>query len=425
MTETKKSSKPKKISSHEKIFRKPKLQDSWRHPSNEQYVKDITLEFFYTPRSLTMMFFFISFLVYVAFFYENGETYDVRDTTSNIRLGYLGVSAVILMLSLLVFPNGPFIRPHPAVWRLVLGVSVLYLLVLVFLLFQNVDDSRKWLKIYISDELGVPLKQEKYAEVCELSWEVFKYQISDIFFLAHFFGWIIKGLMLNDFYLCWISSIMWEVTEITFIFMLPNFKECWWDSIVLDIIVCNGLGIYCGLQISKYLEMNHTHWTGIQSVPGALGKLKRAALQFTPASWTKVQWSPFSSIKRYVAAVLLVLGFQLTELNCFFLKHILWVPSPHWLNGFRLFLWSISGTPSIRQFYIYVTDPTCYRLGTQAWVTVAILATETLIVIKFGRGLFPEPMPYGIQVALVFGLISFVVFSLMVLLKIRKKTKSQ
>lgn len=42
-----------------------------------------------------------------------------------------------IIISLLAFPSGPFIRPHPAIWRIVFGASVLYFMVLVFSLFQN------------------------------------------------------------------------------------------------------------------------------------------------------------------------------------------------------------------------------------------------------------------------------------------------
>jgi phosphatidylserine synthase 2 len=38
---------------------------------------------------------------------------------------------------MLQFRDGPFIRPHPAFWRAVLGVNLLYELALVFLLFQD------------------------------------------------------------------------------------------------------------------------------------------------------------------------------------------------------------------------------------------------------------------------------------------------
>lgn len=49
---------------------------------------------------------------------------------------------IFLCVSLVAFPNGPFTRPHPLVWRLVLGISVLYWMGLVFALFQSYDDIR-------------------------------------------------------------------------------------------------------------------------------------------------------------------------------------------------------------------------------------------------------------------------------------------
>jgi hypothetical protein len=38
-------------------------------------------------------------------------------------------------------------RPHPAVWRLVHGVLVAYVLLLVFLLFQSAGDARRFLRV--------------------------------------------------------------------------------------------------------------------------------------------------------------------------------------------------------------------------------------------------------------------------------------
>jgi hypothetical protein len=43
---------------------------------------------------------------------------------------------VFLVFCLLYLHDGPFIRPHPAVWRVVTGVGILYLCSLIYLLFQ-------------------------------------------------------------------------------------------------------------------------------------------------------------------------------------------------------------------------------------------------------------------------------------------------
>ena len=50
-------------------------------------------------------------------------------------------------------------------------------------------------------------------------------------------------------FILWSISIMWELTEMVFGHLLPNFYECWWDNLVLDVLLCNGLGIFTGMQV--------------------------------------------------------------------------------------------------------------------------------------------------------------------------------
>ena len=63
-----------------------------------------------------------------------------RDETvshqNNIWTGMCCAIFFFLVVSVLTFPNGPFTRPHPALWRVVFGCSVVYLMFLVFILFQ-------------------------------------------------------------------------------------------------------------------------------------------------------------------------------------------------------------------------------------------------------------------------------------------------
>ena len=61
------------------------------------------------------------------------------------------MSFVIIIIGLMQFRNGPFIRPHPAFWRIVLAFGVIYELILVFIAFQvklsNNNDSLSRQKI--------------------------------------------------------------------------------------------------------------------------------------------------------------------------------------------------------------------------------------------------------------------------------------
>ena len=53
----------------------------------------------------------------------------------------------------------------------------------------------------------------------------------DLFVPLHFFGWWCKTLLLRDWWLCWVISIMFEILEYTLEHQLPNFSECWWDHV--------------------------------------------------------------------------------------------------------------------------------------------------------------------------------------------------
>ena len=80
---------------------------------------------------------------------------------------------------------------------------------------------------------------------------------------------------------------MWELTEVFFGHLLPNFYECWWDNIVLDVLICNNLGIFTGMMVCKWLEMREYHWESTKNISTKGGKLKRALLQFTPVQYFK------------------------------------------------------------------------------------------------------------------------------------------
>ena len=41
-----------------------------------------------------------------------------------------------------------------------------------------------------------------------------------------------------------------------------------------------------------------------------------------------------------------------------------------------------------RQYYIYITDRRCKRLGSQAWVFICIAFSELILNLKFGKDLF-------------------------------------
>lgn len=358
--------------------------------TNEQHVEDITLDFLYKPHATSALILSLIVLCYYGFS-RNSENYDIRD---NILQGYKACCWLFIIIGLLCFPNGPFIRPHPAIWRVVLALSILYLLSLTLALFMSVEQVRMTLH-YLDPSLKDSKREidmvEAYAEDCSnLSMDKL-YMSMDIFAFAHFSGWVGKAFLLRSYGMSWMISILWECTEIAFKHIMPNFQECWWDSWILDVGVCNGFGIFVGIQVAKFLEIRNYKWESIKTINTMTGKLERAALQFTPHHWHPIRWiEPHSSPNRVFKLWIVVMLFLVNELNCFFLKHFLVYNSKHILNWGRILFMVLLAAPAVRQYYVYVTDTTCRKMGTQCWIFIAVNIMELLVNLKFGFQTFTQ-----------------------------------
>ncbi|KAJ2448879.1 hypothetical protein EV183_005204 [Coemansia sp. RSA 2336] len=346
---------------------------------------DPTLAFFYHPRTLSALAVLLAGFLYVALYS------DPSNDMLNTKWGLSALCSVFVVVSVVLFRDGPFVRPHPAFWRAVLALNVLYEMFLVFLLFQSKRTGRQ-IMTFFDPGLGIELPERSYGENCALTWPNLRAGM-DIFVLAHSLGWFGKALILRNRTLCWIVSITFELLEYSLAHQLPNFHECWWDHWILDVLLCNWLGIHVGIKCCEYFKMKTYTWHGIREIPSLRGKLSRAGAQFTPRSWTAYQWAPTRRFKSFVGIVLFIVLGLLAELNVFYLKSLLWVPPEHPLVIARLALLFMFSLPGAREYYEYYSNPRCKRMGAHCWMLIATLLTELLIVVKFGRGEFSEPFP--------------------------------
>merc|ERR1719376_1343920 len=129
---------------------------------------------------------------------------------------------------------------------------------------------------------------------------------------------MVKAMVLRHRGICWIASVGWELVELSTKYFIPNFAECWWDHIILDLALCNALGIEAGLWIaSKWHQWNRCdpfgydrQWFGPferYTFSTLCLQFRRSGMQFTPLSMTPMYWEPLSSFKRYFAAHVVVL----------------------------------------------------------------------------------------------------------------------
>ncbi|KAF9527517.1 phosphatidylserine synthase 2 [Crepidotus variabilis] len=358
-------------------------------PFQEQH--DTSVEFFYNPLTLTALASGLVVLAYIAM------TQDVlEEGRDKRRVGIYAAIASFLMFAMIQFRDGPFIRPHPVFWRMILGVNLLYELALVFLLFQDLNTARQMMT-YIDSNLGVPLPEKSYAEDCTLHASTL-WNAMDIFCVAHTLGWFGKAMILRDYWFCWILSIAFELAEYSLQHQLPNFAECWWDHWILDVLVCNWLGTYLGMKLCQYLEVKPYEWRGFRQTRGLRPKAKRVLKQFSPSDFTAFKWGTATDFLHFSTVVLLLAVFLAAELNPFYLKSLLWMEPDHPIIVLRLVFVFLCALPAVRELYQYINDPRrAVRMGQHVWLLLATIVTELLAITKWGKGQYPVPLPSTVK----------------------------
>ncbi|XP_026192518.1 CDP-diacylglycerol--serine O-phosphatidyltransferase 2 [Cyclospora cayetanensis] len=387
-------------------------------------------------------------LIFVA-----AQIHSQQNSSRRVRLlsGALASLLIFLLFGTLQLPDGLLVRPSPIIWRFVKSCSIVYLVGIIFLLFQNLADVRAGLH-WLDPSTGIPLEERNYAEGCN-SWAAVLDKL-DIFVLAHFFGWLVKAMVIRDTWLLWILSVLFEWMEISFRHILPNFWECWWDHVLLDILGCNFLGICAGLFLCRRFQMLQYQWHA--NYEGRLLALSNSAsLSFSvrnaplPASdspatgsncavypadthegeypvtafcaataaaasssptcnsprgsakqgcrgnKTAYHWpSMLKSVKCFVGIVFFCLAVTLLDLNVFFLKAELYIGNSHWIILARTTLFAFAAAAGTREFYAYLTDSECPRMGLQCWLDLAMLSAEALLAFKYyssEKALQPHP----------------------------------
>lgn len=377
-------------------------KDAKKISSGKREEYDPWTKFLFVPRTVTFLVLGLLTLTYLS--RPFGAPLPANEETSynNRKAGVFAIVCVFLGYSAVQGTSSPhLVRPHPSFWKLVHGVMVCYLLFMVYMLFQTVDDARGFLK-HLYPELGVELEERAYGESCALivdghvNWKTIKATVFDEFVIAHTLGWWGKALILREYGMLWTVSITFELLELTFQHLLPNFNECWWDSWILDVAICNFIGILTGMWTVRYFHGKEYNWRGISQQPTLLAKAQRGLMQFTPYSLDNFQWGMFSSPKRCLQCFFPAGIILLFEVNHFFLKYELWVPPRNPLNTIRLSILFLIAIPGIREYYEFIESDSIdifHKLGPFAWTGVAIAFVEMLVIIKFGHGMFPQAWP--------------------------------
>mmetsp|Transcript_2964 Transcript_2964/g.7219 ORF Transcript_2964/g.7219 Transcript_2964/m.7219 type:complete len:444 (+) Transcript_2964:239-1570(+) len=381
---------------------------SWFTGQKHPMIKDVdpAAEFLYKPRTVTVMSIGIALFFYFA---DVIGSHADKSLETSVKNGVAALAVTFLVYSSMYAPDTLMTRPHPVLWRIVHGISLLYMLLLVVILFMNADQARQALK-YLSSSLGVEPVEKAYGDDCriftsdhpESKFAVIKDTIFDEFVVAHLLGWVCKAVVFRDWKMCFILSVAFEFMELTFKHILPNFNECWWDSWILDVLLCNNIGMAIGLMLvnRKGPKKNTTEAMGISSQPTFLLKVKRLFLQFTPRSTAKYQWRMLDSPQRFLQCIVIMICCLTCEVNAFFMKYVLWIPPTNPLNTYRLLIFFAMVIPAVNEFYFLICESGSAaskgqpkKLGVFTCIFLMCSALEVMIIFKFGKHLFDQPWP--------------------------------
>lgn len=207
-----------------------------------------------------------------------------------------------------------------------------------------------------------------------------------MFVAAHFFGWAVKMLMFRDSVLAWTSSIMFEIFEWTMEVWLDNFKECWWDHLILDLFGCNFIGMLIGIFAIRVFNMRKYNWF-FEPTPyyQQLPLIEKAKYFFTSREeyvrkgkyhWLANLWT-LNSVLWFLMGVV---GF--IELSYFFNKTNLHLPPPHWLLAVRLSVIAPLCIIASGDYYDYVTRRQLNSMGSNVFMVHAVLILEFMLWYK-------------------------------------------
>jgi len=145
---------------------------------------------------------------------------------------------------------------------------------------------------------------------------------------------------------------------------------------------------------------------------GVSGRVANFAKIFVPYKFEKYEWEIFSSLRHFGASLILLAAVSVVDLNAFFLKFLLWIPPRNLLNTYRLTIWFLTSIPSIREWYQYCFAKDFKPLGTQCWIVIAMIITESLLTFKFSEGLFYKPFPYEVSMGWTIAIIILIAWAI-------------
>jgi len=345
------------------------------------------IEFHEKPRQVSFGSLLIGTILIIAFMN------DTEDFTTAARKSLFGCLIAIVVYCILQTKDGLMIRPHPMVWRAVHGLYLGYFVLLVFFLILPPKAGITFLHDIFPDISGGSgavfemISKKAPAHLlpsdCEITPSNIWRQFTSIWFLAHVMGYWGKMCLYRDWQMCSTYSIGFEVVELSLVWLVPEFEECWWDSVFMDVLGANMIGMILGRWTLHYLSCRDYDWEPTNRNAHFWQHFKNLASKFTPFSWSDYHWP--TDEKGWALTGLTWISSIVIEFNTFIILHGLVLRPSHWLHTARLILIGAQALQSVPEWYEYARGRTD-RIGHNCWLMFIAMFLELFIGFRYGKG---------------------------------------
>jgi hypothetical protein len=152
----------------------------------------------------------------------------------------------------------------------------------------------------------VDYNEVSYGQDCSINRSNLYHSFFDFFAVAHFLGWFFKALICRDIKLLMFTSITFEMIEYSLRNVLNNFKECWWDHVLLDIMGCNLMGIIVGFYVIDRFKMDRYRWS-LRTAPLPLSHWKNFLNIIKTWDLSKLETKAFSKMKHFLQLLFFII----------------------------------------------------------------------------------------------------------------------
>lgn len=140
------------------------------------------------------------------------------------------------------------------------GLSVQFVALTALLLMPQ--ERGRSLLLWLTQQEARPAHVEKvvYGVKCDLSDPAHIIENLDTYFLEHLVGWVFGALVVRSAGVSFMHSFSWEMVEWLFQYVFRVFQECWWDKVLLDGMLGNGVGMLVGSWLARKVGLRKFQW---------------------------------------------------------------------------------------------------------------------------------------------------------------------